>query len=166
MFRRTWQRRLKQLGGRTGPVRNHQPGSPPRRRPQVELLGDRLTSGAGISLSAGGAAGGAMLGGLATNNGAVNITANNVALGGAVNSGIGNVVITPPTPSLPIALGGADVAGSTLGLTDSELDLISTAGKVQIGDATYNGTISVTGPVTQLGSGYSLLTLNTAANVA
>src|SRR5439155_5202114 len=39
-----------------------------------------ITSGAGVNLAAGGASGGATLGSLATNNGAVNITANNVAL--------------------------------------------------------------------------------------
>lgn len=53
---------------------------------------------------------------------------------GNVSSGTGTTLIRPRTADFSVSLGGADVAGTALGLSDTELDRIS-AGLLEIGNA-------------------------------
>ena len=89
-------------------------------------------------------------------------------LSGLVNSGTGITSIRPLTNNLAIDLGGADVGGTTLGLSDAELDSI-TAGTVQIGNSNA-GLITVSSGVTH-GNHLSLttgagVTINNAITMA
>jgi len=87
--------------------------------------------------------------------------------GGTINSGTGTTTIRTLSNGHSINLGGADVAGSTLGLTDAELDRI-TAGTLQIGNGS-SGAITVSSPITH-GNSLSLTNgagiTNLAANLA
>ena len=87
-------------------------------------------------------------------NNPITITADSINIGGAatISSGTAATTITTRTAGTLINLGGADVlSGSplTLGLTDTELDLI-TAGTVQIGDGS-NGTTTISAVISHTG---------------
>ncbi len=73
----------------------------------------------------------------AAGTGAVTITANKVAIdptNATLALGTNSITLKPLTAARSIDLGGADTA-STLGLTDAELDRITTAGAIVIGSA-------------------------------
>lgn len=91
------------------------------------------------------------LGGLATTGTGSQIfmKANNMTLGGAggaINAGTGNVFLLPTTGAA-IALGqaAADVADTTLGLSENELKTVTTSGKLTLGGFTATGGVSVDG---------------------
>ncbi|MCS6761626.1 MAG: hypothetical protein MO846_06345 [Candidatus Devosia symbiotica] len=64
----------------------------------------------------------ASAGSIATANSAIDLTADNVSIGGAVNAGSAIITSAPKTAGQLIDLGGAD-AVCTLDLTDAELNL-------------------------------------------
>src|SRR5262249_8362020 len=66
---------------------------------------------------------------------------------GAVTAGTGTATLRPETAGLSIDLGGSDVDGTALGLTDAELDRI-TAGTLNIGDAS-SGAIVVSADISR-----------------
>jgi len=88
----------------------------------------------------------------AANNSQIRIDANNMTLAGGSTISAPNRVILQDDPSsiatVAINLGGAD-AVNTLGLTDAELDTVSTTGILQIGHSNSGGTgdITVTAPI-------------------
>ena len=91
-------------------------------------------------------------GGLITTgvNSQIFVKANNMTLGGAANSinaGTGNVFLLPKTAGAAIKLGqtAADVADTTLGLTEDELKTVTTSGKLTLGGFTATGGVSVDG---------------------
>ncbi|MGJ8573107.1 MAG: filamentous hemagglutinin N-terminal domain-containing protein, partial [Hoeflea sp.] len=93
---------------------------------------------------------------IATNNGDIGFTADDMTIAAAVNAGIGIVTLAPNTAGQLIDLGGADAPG-TLGLTDAELDFI-TADTLRIGSATA-GSITFTDTISPAGiSTLSLIT--------
>ena len=83
----------------------------------------------------------------AANNGEVIIDANNMVLDGGTITAPAGVTVSNDLggQNIDINLGGADAAG-TLGLTDAELDTISTTGTLQIGNNS-TGSIDVTAPI-------------------
>lgn len=94
------------------------------------------------------------------------LTADNMALNAAVNvKTTGIVILTPFTVSEAMDL-GTNSTGH-LGLTDTELDKI-TASTVQLGSALpqFAGNVIVTAPITQSGSGYANLQINTTGAVS
>ncbi|NBR27679.1 MAG: S-layer family protein, partial [Betaproteobacteria bacterium] len=77
---------------------------------------------------------------------AINLTANKMALTGAINAGSGPVKLTSFTAGNTIDLGSTtDVAANTLELSNAELNLITTSGTLTIGStptvANHTGTI-------------------------
>jgi len=99
--------------------------------------------------------------GIATNNSAVNLTADNINISQSINAGTGIVTIAPSTSSQTVALGGADAAG-TLGLADTELGQI-TASVLRV-DSGLNAGINVTGTVARH-AGYNTLSLTTPQSI-
>jgi hypothetical protein len=95
------------------------------------------------------------------------LTADDMALNAAVSEGGagGVVILTPFTTSRTINL-GTD-SGGNLGLIDAELDRV-TASILQLGSATpqFAGNVAVTAPITQAGSGYTTLEINTIGAVS
>lgn len=82
-----------------------------------------------------------------TGNQAINLIGDSFSSSsGTINSGTGTTTIRQRTNGLGIDLGGAGVAGTTLGLSDAELDRI-TAGTVQIGNSD-SGRIDVSAAIT------------------
>ncbi|MBC6996022.1 hypothetical protein H9S92_17770, partial [Lewinella lacunae] len=81
-----------------------------------------------------------------TANGDINLIANalNALVGSSVNAGMNTTTIRPQTAATQINLGGAD-AGGILGLTDAELDRITT-GTLIIGDAN-SGAITISAAI-------------------
>lgn len=92
-----------------------------------------------------------------TGNSDLTLTADGIGISSSatINSGTGTTTIRPLTNGFAVNLGGADVDGTTLGLTDTELDRI-TAGTVQIGNAS-SGAITVSNAITH-GNRLSLTT--------
>src|SRR5205814_2013073 len=82
-----------------------------------------------------------------------------------VSAGTGVVILTPFTLSRTVDLGTNSVGN--LGLTDVELDRV-TASILQIGSALPQlmGNITVTSAITQFGSNYTTLQLNTTGAVS
>ncbi len=77
----------------------------------------------------------------------IEIRANNMSLeGGTINAGSNRVIVRPELAGVAINLGGADAAG-VLGLTDAEIDTITTTGVLQIGHAS-SGAITFSGGIT------------------
>lgn len=96
-------------------------------------------------------------------NGNIQIVANNMALeGGAINAGSGRVVLQNDLSGVAIDLGGADASG-VLGLTDAEIDTVSTSGVLQIGHLTRSGDITITEEISPANA--STLDLETAGAV-
>jgi hypothetical protein len=79
------------------------------------------------------------------NNADVTLAAKTVNIMGAINVGTGSVTIKPLSTSTGIDLGGAD-SGSTLGLTTTELNLI-TADSVQLGAVGSTGAVTVSAAI-------------------
>ena len=76
--------------------------------------------------------------------GALTLTADNMSLNGTINGGTGLVTLTPKTAATVIQLGVAAADGSgVLGLSQDELDKITTAGGLTIGSAENTGGIDV-----------------------
>jgi YDG domain/Cadherin domain/Beta-propeller repeat/HYR domain len=98
----------------------------------------------------------------ATNGGAITLIGNNVEFDSTaiISSGTNSLTLKPKT-AIAIDLGGADVSGSTLGFTDTELDRV-TAGTLNIGDST-NSMINVTAAITRLAATH--VNLSTAGNI-
>src|SRR5439155_24358636 len=90
-------------------------------------------------------------------NGAVNLSADDMTITGVVNAGAGIVTLQAVTNGRPIDL-GTNSAGSTLGLTDAELDLVTTSAALRIGNTTNSGGITFTQAISQP-AGYSTLSL-------
>src|SRR5207244_1312337 len=80
-----------------------------------------------------------------------------------VNAGANTVTLKPRTAGRAVDLGGPDTA-TALGLTDAELDRV-TAGVLQIGVAA-TGPITVSTAISQAGSGYGTLSLQSGATIA
>lgn len=145
-------------GGGTGASSNNQ---------GVDLAGAQvLVSAAGGPLTitgtggAGTATAGIRVSGTVNNLGGADISfvSDGISIGTGsttIDSGGGMTTIRPLTNGLQVDLGGSDVAGSILGLTDAELDRI-TAGTVQIGNGN-TGPISVSGAISH-GNHLSLTT--------
>src|SRR5438552_5868342 len=76
----------------------------------------------------------------------------------------GQVILAPATTSRTTDLGTN--SGGNLGLTDAELDRVQT-NVLRIGSASppTAGNIVVTAPITQAGSGYSILSLRTTGSI-
>ena len=108
------------------------------------------------------------LGGVVSNGGGITLTADDMAINNAVNAGAGaNSVVTlqPFSPARPIQL-GVNSVGSTLGLTDLELDRVTAATAVRIGNTSaQTGNLTVEAPITQ-GVGYATLSLATAGTIS
>ncbi len=98
----------------------------------------------------------------------INLTANRMDLGGAINAGAGTVFISSTVPTRIIDLGGPDVMGTALGVTDTELDQITAAlvkvGNNAAGTNANTGGIQITSAISQ-GAGYNTLSLQTTAGV-
>ncbi|MGH8618125.1 MAG: beta strand repeat-containing protein [Burkholderiales bacterium] len=130
-------------------------------------------TGAGLLRGAGGVTLTTGAGGLLTNSGsisnnltasAVNLTADNMALTGTVIGGSGNVTLTSATAGQGITLGGG-LAG--LGLSQAELNTISTTGILQVGTAAHTGAITVDGPANLgAGVGSTVLLRNGSGDIA
>src|SRR5262249_29288829 len=71
-------------------------------------------------------------GNIASGGGAINLTADDMTLTGTVSAGAGIVTLQPTTLSRPIDL-GTNSAGATLGLTDAELDRVTTTTALRVG---------------------------------
>lgn len=125
-----------------------------------------LTTGAGGVFTAD-APGGS---GVSTNGGDILITADDVVINAtAINAGAGCVTIRQVSAAQEIDLGGAGGAG-TIGLTDAELDNVTTTsptGGLTIGrnDAGFTGGIVFSNDITQTGSGYTTIVLTAGGNV-
>ncbi|PYS85384.1 MAG: hypothetical protein DMF67_01605 [Acidobacteria bacterium] len=93
------------------------------------------------------------------------LTADNMDLNAAVNAGTGTVILTPFILIRAIDLGTE--SGIFLSLTDAELDRV-TATVLEIGSASpqYQGQVEVAAPITQAGSGYTTLEINTTGAVS
>lgn len=80
----------------------------------------------------------------------LNIAANTMGIGGIIStSATGSVTLRPTTNGNGINLGGADVANTTLGLSDTELDrIISPTPLIIIGDAN-SGTSTISNSITR-----------------
>src|SRR5262249_26019822 len=98
--------------------------------------------------------------GLTTNNGAINLTANDLDIQQAVNAGTATVTLQPFTAGRAIDL-GTNTAGQ-LGLTNAELNRV-TAGVLAVGNASA-GVITVSGAISPANS--ATLTLVNAGAVA
>ena len=131
--------------------------------------GARINSGGGsITVTGTGTGGnlGIVMGGGGTNtiastsNGPITLIADQIALDGTgtnpVNSGTGATTLRQLTNGKPIDLGGVD-GPTQLGLTDGELDRVTSTGPLVIGDVN-SGNISVTGVITQTGHLTNLFT--------
>ena len=103
-----------------------------------------LTTGAGGVFTANNGASPAVQTTVSGGNGNITISADAVDIRNSILAGTGIVTLQTVTNGQLINLGGADAAG-TLGLTDTELDLI-TAGILRIGSATA-GSITVTSAI-------------------
>ncbi|MCB1205227.1 MAG: filamentous hemagglutinin N-terminal domain-containing protein, partial [Verrucomicrobiae bacterium] len=134
-------------GGGTGPGTNNQ---------GVMVAGSNaLISTGGVSLTITAAGGANSLTDALSNSGTISTQGNEpITLvtdgfdnqSGNVSSGTGTTLIRPRTADFSVSLGGADVAGVALGLTDTELDRVS-AGLLEIGNAS-TGMIVVNAPIT------------------
>lgn len=82
--------------------------------------------------------------------GTISIIANTANIGGNINTtASGSVTIRPSSNSNAIDLGGADVANTTLGLTDAELDrILSPTPLITIGNAS-SGAITFSASITR-----------------
>lgn len=86
--------------------------------------------------------------GITTSNGAITLTADDLTITAAINSGTATTTLKPFTASRAIDLGTNTVG--QLGLTDAELDFI-TAGVSVVG-GTGSGNITISAPITPAGS--------------
>ncbi len=102
---------------------------------------------------------------IATANGDVNLTADDMTINGNLVLGSGNLVLTTTDAGQVIDLGNVST-GARLGLEDAELDRISTSGNVTIGTSSQTAGITVSNGISQAGSGYTKLFLTTAARSA
>lgn len=98
-------------------------------------------------------------GAITTDNGDVSLTADDVAIGAAINAGTGIVTLATSSSLRSINL-GTETVGS-LSLTDTELDRI-TASALRIGNST-SGDITISAPITP--ANISALELTTAGAV-
>lgn len=80
------------------------------------------------------------------NGGNINVSADNMTIGGAVFAGPAIVTLTTATATNTIAVGGAD-GPTTLGLDDTDLGNIA-AGVVRIGSSVQTGPINIAGNIT------------------
>jgi hypothetical protein len=111
-----------------------------------------VTGPNGVSLAATGA--GANLthsaGTIGSTGTAISLTADNMALsGGTVNPGAGSVTINPYNTPRAISVGGG---GSGLGLSETEINTITTTGTLTIGQTANDGAITVDGALTITGA--------------
>ncbi len=114
---------------------------------------DIVTTGGAVTLVASGAnklissASGANI---QTSGGAVTLQSDNIDLAGTIASGAGLVTLTPNANAVAIQVGtGAVDDVGILGITNTELDRITTTGGVTIGSATNTGGITVVGAADQ-----------------
>jgi hypothetical protein len=106
------------------------------------------------------------LGGIVSNGGGITLTADDMTITNPVNAGAGaNSIVTlqPFTASRPIQL-GVNSVGSTLGLTDAELDRVTAGTALRIGNATQSGNITVESAISQ-GTGYATVSLMTTGTI-
>src|SRR5262249_1780370 len=94
----------------------------------------------------------------------VALTADDMATNAAVNGGAAVVLLTPFTVARTVDLGTN--SGGNLGLIDAELDRV-TASVLQIGSFSpqFTGNVTNTSAITQMGSGYTTLLINTTGSV-
>ncbi|SFU77077.1 YDG domain-containing protein [Pseudoduganella namucuonensis] len=91
-----------------------------------------LTAASGGTLTTGGA--------ISTSGGFVTLGANAMTLGGTIAAGSGSVTLAPLSGSQSIAMGGSAAdSGGVLGLSQAELQGITTSGGLTIGDHTLSG---------------------------
>ncbi|WP_417731668.1 DUF4347 domain-containing protein [Rosistilla oblonga] len=125
------------------------------------IILDDATDGATISTIGGGASGAA-----------ITIVADDLdvqtalADGGAINSGAGLITIQPTTANRPISVGTNNA--SRLGITDSELDRITSSGGLTIGSGAQTGNITMSGAISpaNLTGGTFLVQTGGAAGIA
>src|SRR5262249_20567152 len=103
-------------------------------------------------------------GNIASGGGAINLTADDMTLTGTVSAGAGIVTLQPTTLSRPIDL-GTNSAGATLGLTDAELDRVTTTTALRVGSLADTGAITISQAISQAGSGYTTLSLRTTGAI-
>ncbi|MGE5624021.1 MAG: filamentous hemagglutinin N-terminal domain-containing protein, partial [Bacillota bacterium] len=78
-----------------------------------------------------------------TNSRPLTLIADTINITKALTAGTGHVTITANDAADQILLGGADVAGSKLGLTSAELNFITTTGGLTIGSTSNTGGIDL-----------------------
>jgi hypothetical protein len=122
-----------------------------------------VAGGAGpVRLTAGGAES-LLTNASAITGGSAVLTANRMALAtGTVNVGAGTATLRPSTAGRLIDLGGAADPNGLLTLAATELNTITAAGGLLIGDPT-TGNITVTSPIAPAGT--TILTLTTAGSI-
>ena len=94
-----------------------------------------------------------------TAGGNIALTADLMALNSAVNAGTGVVTLKPATSGRNIDLGTNPSAGN-LGIAQADLNQV-TAGILRIGDLSSTGNITITAPITDVGTGWNTLSLLT-----
>jgi filamentous hemagglutinin family protein len=135
------------IGGGSGSSTNNQ---------GIQIAGSNtLVSGSGAPLVLTATAGAnsavsalSLSGTVSTGNQAIHLISDGTEIlsGAAINSGNAVTTFRPLTNGFAVNVGGSDVAGTTLGLTDAELDTI-TAGTLQIGNGS-SGPITVSAAIT------------------
>jgi hypothetical protein len=112
--------------------------------------------GAGITVSGSG---------VQSNNGDVTLTADTMTLTSAVDAGTGIVTLEPFSSGQPIDLGhNPSLLPGELGLAQGDLNNV-TAGILRIGSSSA-GSIAFTAPITDVGTGWTTLSLITGATVS
>jgi hypothetical protein len=96
---------------------------------------------------------------VSTTGGNITINTDNVALNAGINAGSNVVQLQPVTGGMGITL-GATTAG-TLSILQSDLNNV-TAGVLRIGDFNITGNITVAGSISEVGTGWTTLSLLTA----
>lgn len=103
--------------------------------------------------------------GIVTDDGDINLTADDMDFTGNVEAGAGRVTLTTTTAARPIWLGEDAGADSVLGLSDADLDWVITTGFLQVGSSTQTGGIVLKDEVTA-DSGYDNMALITGGSIA
>ncbi len=98
---------------------------------------------------------------VSTTTGAVSITATGLSLTGTIAAGSGNVTLK--TAATANSIGVGTTAGTTMDISDAELDNITTTGTIEIGDTANTGGIVVGGAqaLTQGAKNFELITAGT-----
>ncbi|MBI3938634.1 MAG: filamentous hemagglutinin N-terminal domain-containing protein, partial [Betaproteobacteria bacterium] len=103
--------------------------------------------------------------GSATMTGAVTLAADSMDIGSSTTTvttaGTSSVTLRQKTNGVAVDIGGADVAGTTLGLTSAELNAVNT-GTLKVGDAN-SGNLSVSAAIAPTGT--TVLSLQTGGTI-